>query len=162
MFLRVVTGIRKHFDDRSIEWAMAGISMYWGWTVAQPGVAWSNEAAWAGMIRLGQWLGFPAGAEENWWGVLCMVAGGFWIIALTINGTFAKTVYSRVSPYVRCFAAVGACFFWGQVLMSVTAVQTSGSGIYPLPFALSVLCIRITLGSLGDERRNGRANNRRA
>lgn len=152
MFIRVVTGIQRHFDDRVVEWAMAATAMYWGWTLAQPGQAWTNPATWAGMSRL---------MSEDAWGAISMVAGGFWLIALTINGTFASTVYSRVSPYVRCLAALGACFVWGQVLMSVSAVQTSGSGIYPLPFFLSVWCVRSTLGSLGDERRNGRAHNRR-
>lgn len=44
MFLRVVTGIHEHFDERVVELTMAGISMYWGWTVAQPGTAWTSHA----------------------------------------------------------------------------------------------------------------------
>ncbi|HEY8360129.1 MAG TPA: hypothetical protein VIL30_21950 [Ramlibacter sp.] len=161
MFLRVVTGIHRHFDDRVVEWAMAGIGMYWGWTIAQPGQAWTNAAAWAGMVRMADWLGIPAEAAEDSWGIISMLSGGFWLIALTVNGTFADTIYSRISPYVRCAAALGACFVWGQVWMSVSAVQTSGSGIYPLPFVLSIWCVRTTLGTLGDERRKSRAHDRR-
>ncbi len=132
MFLRIVKGVRDHFEDRKVEWAVAAACTWWGWTLAQPGVAWVNEAAWAGMLRL---------APEDTWGVISMLAGGFWLMALAINGTFANTIYARHSPKVRGVAALGSAFVWFQVVMSVSAVQTSGIGIYPLPLALSLWCI---------------------
>lgn len=152
MFLRVVTGIRDHFDQRVVEWSVAAVSTYWGWTVAQTGKAWTNEAAWVGMLRI---------APEDVWGVLCMLAGGAWIVALALNGTFAGTLYARYSPLVRGLAAVGAASVWFQVVMSVSAVQTSGSGIYPLPLALSIWCVVNAWRDVGEQRRTQYAQHRR-
>lgn len=144
MFIRIVAGIRDHFEQRFIEWGMAATATYWGWTVAQPNEAWTNKAAWAGMLRL---------APEDVWGVLCMLAGGFWLLALTINGTFAATIYARYSPWVRAAAASGSAVVWFQVVISVSAVQTSGSGIYPLPLVFSLWCVFNAWRDTGEERR---------
>lgn len=162
MFLRVVTGVRQHFDDRVVEWAMAFTGMFWGWTLAQPSTAWVNESAWMGMTRMAALFGVAPEGAEDFWGLLCMIGGGFWLVALTVNGTFADTAYSRYSPLVRGLAAIGAVFVWWQVVMSVSAAQTSGSGIYPLPLALSVWCVRNAWRDIGEERRSRRANDRRA
>lgn len=132
MFIRVVSGIRAHFPERFVEWVTAATCTWWGWTLAQHGTAWVNDAAWAGMLRF---------ASEDTWGVISMLAGGFWLVSLAINGTFAETIYARYSPKVRGIAALGSAFVWFQVVLSVSAVQTSGSGIYPLPLALSLWCI---------------------
>ena len=147
MFFRLVLGIRDHFEARFIEWIMAGTATYWGWTVAQPSVAWVNTAAWAGMLRI---------APEDTWGVLCMVAGGFWLVALAVNGTFAGTFYARHSPKVRGVAAIGSAVVWFQVVISVSAVQTSGSGIYPLPLALSLWCVFNAWRDIGRDKRRAR------
>lgn len=153
MFLRVVTGIADHFEERFLEWSMAATATYWGWTVAQPGEAWINKAAWAGMLRL---------APEDTWGLLCMLAGGFWLVALAINGTFADTLYARHSPKVRGVAAFGSAVVWFEVVLSVSAVQTSGSGIYPLPLALSIWCVFNAWRDIGHERRLRHAKHRGA
>ena len=153
MFLRVITGVHKHFDARVVEWAMAATGRYWGWTIAQPGTAWTNTGAWAGMLRI---------TNADTWGMMSMVSGGLWLMALTVNGTFSDTAYSRYSPLIRGLAAIGAVFVWWQVVMSVSAVQTSGSGIYPLPLGLSVWCVRNAWRDIGDERRSQRASDRRA
>jgi hypothetical protein len=163
MFLRIVTGIRDHFEERFIEWSMAATATYWGWTVAQPGTAWTNEAAWAGMIRAAGWL-FGASPEtaEDLWGILCMVAGGFWLVALAVNGTFADTVYARHSPKVRGIAAFGSAVVWFQILISVSAAQTSGAGIYPLPLVMSLWCVFNAWRDIGHERRTRHAQSRGA
>lgn len=161
MLLRIVSGIRQHFDDRDIEWAMAGIALWWGFTVSQPGTAWVNEPAWIGMIRAAGFFGIAPEAAEDTVGVLTMLAGGFWIIALALNGTFADTVYARYSPWVRGIAAVGSSAVWFQVVMSVSAVQTSGSGMYPLPLVLSLLCVRNAWRDIGEQRRTRHAANLR-
>lgn len=151
MFIRVISGIRNHFEARVTEWIMAATATFWGWTVAQPGQAWVNEAAWAGMLRL---------ASEDEWGVRCMLAGGAWMIALAVNGTFADTIYARISPWVRGVMAFGSAVVWFQVVLSVSAVQTSGSGIYPLPLVLSLWCVRNAWRDVGEERRARHANYR--
>lgn len=144
MFLRIATGIKDHFDVRVVEWAVAITCTYWGWTLAQPGDAWNNPAAWAGMLRI---------ASEDMWGFISMLAGGFWLMALALNGTFSGTIYARYSPTVRGIAALGAAMVWFQVLLSVSAVQSSGSAIYPLPLGLSVWCIANAWRDIGEERR---------
>jgi hypothetical protein len=132
MIIRVVTGIRAHFEARFVEWVMAICITFWGWTLIGDGTAWSNKQAWAGMLRI---------ASEEAWGGICIAAGGLWLLALTINGTFANTWYSRYSPVVRGLAAWTAAMIWFQVYTSVVAAGTSGSGIYPLPLALSIWCV---------------------
>lgn len=153
MFLRIVTGIRHHFEERFLEWSMAATATYWGWTLAQPGEAWVNTAAWAGMLRL---------MTEDAWGMISMLAGGFWLIALALNGTFAGTFYARASPWVRLAASAGSSIVWFQVVLSVTAVQTSGSGIYPLPLAMSLWCILNAGRDIAEQRHARHANSRGA
>jgi len=160
MFIRIVTGIRDHFEERFIEWCMAATATYWGWTVAQPGIAWTNETAWAGMVRVAALFGVPALAAEDTWGMLCMVAGGFWLVALAVNGTFAETIYARHSPKVRGVAAFGSAVVWFQILISVSAAQTSGAGIYPLPLVMSLWCVFNAWRDIGHERRTRHANYR--
>jgi len=132
MIIRIVTGVRRHFEARFVEWAMATCLTFWGLNLAGEGRAWSNAEAWAGMTRL---------ASEDTWGWICVTAGAAWLLALTVNGTFANTWYSRYSPLVRGLAAIVAAMIWFQVYTSVVAAQTSGSGIYPLPLALSIWCV---------------------
>ncbi len=132
MFIRIVVGIRSHFEARFVEWVMAVCISFWGWTLLGEGEAWSNRAAWEGMLRV---------ASEVTWGAICLAAGTAWVLALTVNGTFANTWYSRYSPVVRGCAAIVAAMIWFQVYMSVVTAQTSGSGIYPLPLALSIWCV---------------------
>ena len=132
MFIRVVTGVRAHFEARFVEWTMATTLSFWGWNIAGPSEAWSNRAAWEGMLRI---------TSEDTWGWICIAAGAAWLIALTVNGTFADTWYSRYSPVVRGLMAIIAAMVWFQVYMSVVTAQTSGSGIYPLPLALSIWCV---------------------
>jgi hypothetical protein len=132
MFIRVVMGIRTHFEARFVEWAMAVCITYWGWNLIGPNEAWSNREAWVGMLRI---------TSEETWGAICMMAGGAWLLALTVNGTFADTWYSRYSPWVRGTAAIAAAVIWFQVWQSVFTAGTSGSGIYPLPLVLSIWCV---------------------
>jgi hypothetical protein len=132
MFLRIVTGIQSHFEARFVEWVMAVCITFWGWTLIGANDAWSNREAWAGMLRL---------ADEETWGLICVGAGAAWLVALTINGTFAHTAYSRYSPHVRGTMAIASAMIWFQVYMSVVTAGTSGSGIYPLPLALSIWCV---------------------
>jgi hypothetical protein len=132
MFIRIVTGISSHFEARFVEWVMAVTISFWGWTLIGEGAAWSNRAAWLGMLRIT--------SEENW-GAICLTSGGAWLLALTVTGTFANTWYSRYSPVVRGLAAVAAAMIWFQVYLSVAPAGTSGSAIYPLPLGLSIWCV---------------------
>lgn len=153
MFIRIVTGIRDHFEERKLEWVMATTATFWGWNVALPDQAWTNPAAWAGMLRI---------APEDTWGILSMLAGGFWLIALAVNGTFAGTLYAKYSPWVRGLAAAGSAVFWFEVVLSITATRNAGWGIYPLPLALSIMCVFSAWRDVGYERRARHAKHRGA
>lgn len=132
MFLRIVTGVKTHFEARFSEWLAAVSLTFWGNRIAAESVAFTNPEAWAGLLRY---------MPENAWGYLCIAAGTAWLMALTVNGTFANTVYSKYSPTVRGVCAIVSAVIWLQVNLSVFAANSSGTGIYPLPLILSVWCV---------------------
>jgi len=150
MIVRIVTGVKTHFEARFVEWVMATSLTFWGLNLVGETTAWSNAAAWAGMLRI---------ASEETWGAICIIAGALWLTALTINGTFANTWYSRYSPVVRGCMAIAAAMIWFQVYLSVVTAQTSGSGIYPLPLALSVWCVWHAWRDIGRAGTNGKHSN---
>jgi hypothetical protein len=96
MFIRIVTGITSHFPERVIEWIMGVTLIWWGSKLVGPADAWSNPAAWQGMLM---WM------SEDAWGWNCTGLGVARLLALAINGTFADTLYSRFSPLVRGVSA---------------------------------------------------------
>lgn len=132
MFIRIVTGIRTHFEARVVEWVMGGTLIWWGSKLVGPNDAWSNPDAWAGMLL---WM------DENTWGWNCIGLGIARLLALGVNGTFADTLYSRFSPVVRGLSAGLSATLWFLVFLSVSAVSTSGSGIYQLPLVLELWCV---------------------
>lgn len=132
MFIRIVTGIADHFDARFPEWIGAAALILWGTNLIMTDVSWVNPEAWQLMLRM---------TSEDNWGLICVMAGVLWIMALIINGTFSGTIYSRYSPAVRGICAAVSATIWFLVVMSVLTAQSSGRGIYPLPLALSVWCV---------------------
>ena len=132
MFIRVVTGIAEHFDVRFPEWLGAAALILWGLNLVLTETSWTNPDAWALMLGI---------MSENNWGLACVTAGCFWLLALTVNGTFANTAYSRYSPNVRGLCALISASIWFLACISVLAAESSGRGIYPLPLALSVWCV---------------------
>ncbi len=131
MFIRVVSGVQSHFVERAIEWICAVNLIWWGSKLTGPNDAWSNVQAWAFMLS---WF------SENAWGWIFISLGWLRILALIINGTFANTWYSDASPWVRGVGAGLSATLWFMVFLSVSAVQTSGSGIYQLPLVLDLWC----------------------
>ena len=132
MFIRVVTGVYKHLPDRWLEWLCAGNIAWYGYKLTAPGVQWSNAEAWSFMLS--------TGLTETGWGWLCLLIGLLRILALIVNGTFAGTWYSEVSPWVRALTAAGGATFWFMVYLSVSNANSSGSAIYQLPLILDLYC----------------------
>lgn len=132
MFIRVVTGIAEHFDVRFPEWLGAGILIWWGGNLVLTPVSWTNPGAWSLMLSM---------LSEDNWGLVCVAAGCFWATALTVNGTFADTAYTRFSPNVRGLCALLSAAIWFLAFMSVLTAESSGRGIYILPLAMSVWCV---------------------
>lgn len=148
MFIRVVTGITRHLPERALEWIMAFNIIWWGWKLTAPTTQWTNSAAWEFMLSFG--------ISETGWGWLCVGIGGARVLALVVNGTFADTWYSAVSPWVRGITAGAGATVWFMVFLSVSAVQTSGSGIYQLPMVLDLWCSIHVLFRLGRASRGPR------
>jgi hypothetical protein len=149
MFIRIVTGIRDHFESRVTEWIMGASITWYGLRLVGPENAWSNPEAWAGMTRI---------MSEDAWGWVCIGLGLIRLVALVINGTFANTAYSRFSPHVRGVSAVLGAGFWFMVFLSVSVASTSGSGIYQLPLVLDCWCVYHAFRDTGRARaaRDGR------
>lgn len=131
MFFRIVTGVTQHFESRITEWAMSVTIVWWGTRLLDPSNPW-NSAAWAKMLF---WM------PETAWGTLCVCLGLLRLVALTINGTFADTAYSKFSPHVRGVTAVLGATVWFMVFLSVSSVPSSSSGIYQLPLGLDLWCV---------------------
>lgn len=132
VFLRVVTGIRDHFESRVPEWAMGIFISIYGAGLIDPAGGWTVKAAWLGMTSM---------MSQQWWAVACILIGAFRLVALAVNGTFADTVYSRYSPLVRGLAALASATFWFMVVLSLSAVPSVGSRTYLLPLSLEIWCI---------------------
>lgn len=132
MFIRVVTGIKTHFEARFVEWVMGGTAVWYGLKLVGEETAWTNTAAWQNMSSI---------MPENEWGWVCVSLGIARLLALAINGTFANTAYSRYSPVVRGLTAIVGAWFWLMAFMSVSASSGSGGGIYQLPLILDVWCV---------------------
>lgn len=148
MFIRVVTGIAEHLDVRIPEW-IGGIGLIiYGLNLVLTPTSWTNPDAWSLMLTI---------TSEDNWGLICCVAGSLWLLALTVNGTFANTAYSRYSPNVRGTCALISAAIWFLVVMSVVAAQSSGRGIYPFPLAISVWCVFNAWRDVGRVRATGNA-----
>lgn len=148
MFIRIVTGIAGHFDERFPEWIGAAALMLWGANLIMTPVSWTNPDAWALMLSM---------MSEDNWGLLCVIAGVAWTMALIINGTFQGTLYSTYSPTVRGVCAVISASIWFLVVLSVLTASSSGRGIYPLPLALSAWCVFNSWRDNGRSRAKGHA-----
>lgn len=148
MIIRVVTGIAEHFEARFIEWAMAVAIAIWGWNLATiDPQQFAESPAWVVLNRV---------AGIGFWSTAGVAIGVAWCAALTINGTFQNTVYSRLSPYVRGLAALCASLFWFHVFSSVLSAGTSGRGAYWLHLGLSIWCLFHTWRDVGRGARDAR------
>ncbi len=152
MFIRIVTGIRTHLPERGLEWVMALNMVWWGWKVAAPTTQWSNAAAWEFMLSFG--------LSEEAWGWLAVLIGGARLTALIINGTFADTWYSTLSPWVRATGAGAGAIIWFMVFLSVSSAGTSGGGIYQLPLVLDLWCSLRVFFATGRASKGTRGNAR--
>lgn len=133
MLLKIVTGIADHFEARLVEWAMAVATLVYGLNLMTvDDEQWRTAAAWTGLV---------AWADRATWSLVCVGSSSLWLAALTINGTFAGTAYSRFSPHVRAAVALIAAVIWFKIFLSVVPAGTSGRGIYGLPLALSIWCV---------------------
>lgn len=122
--VRLYLGIHDHFPARRSEWVLAGIMVAWGWILLKPTSAFGAHPSWAQMAAI---------MSEEAWGWLAVCVGSFRLLALIINGTFARTWYGRWSPHVRALASFLTCFIWFQISFGLWAsdAATTGLAVYP-------------------------------
>jgi hypothetical protein len=121
--VRLYLGIHDHFPARRSEWVLAGIMVAWGWILLKPEAVFSQP----------EWAQMAAMMDEATWGWLAISIGSFRLLALIINGTFARTWYGRWSPHVRALASFLTCFLWFQISFGLWAsdAATTGLAVYP-------------------------------
>jgi len=132
--VRLYLGIHDHFPARRSEWVLACILIAWGWILLKPAAAFAGNPAWSQMAAM---------MSEESWGRLAIAIGAFRLVALIINGTFARTWYGRWSPHVRALASFLTCFLWFQISFGLLAsdAATTGLAVYPGLFVLDVMNI---------------------
>lgn len=119
--LRIADGIRSHFPARASEWALAGIMAGWGWTLLRPVETFATSRAYSQMAVM---------ADESTWGWGAITVGLVRLVALVVNGTFANTVYARMSPHVRGLFAFFACFIWLQITLGLIGSREIAPGVW--------------------------------
>jgi len=122
--VRLYLGIHDHFPARRSEWVLACILVVWGWILLRPAEVFAGNPAWSQMAAI---------MSEQTWGRVAVTIGSFRLLALIINGTFAKTWYGRWSPHVRALASFLSCFVWFQISFGLVASEaaTTGLAVYP-------------------------------
>lgn len=143
-YLKVVPGVRTHFWARKNEWIMSSWMVVWGMNmILKPGDDFETASGvWDG---LAYWFG------ADWVFCSIMVAAGMaGLLALTVNGTFHDTVYSRYSPLVRALSAFVGCGLWFMVWLSTLASSSQGAVAYWVPTLFEALITYKAIGEFGD------------
>lgn len=122
--VRLYLGIHDHFPARRSEWVLACIMVAWGWILLKPTTVFVSHPSWSQMAAM---------MDESTWGWLAIAIGSFRLLALIVNGTFARTWYGRWSPHVRALASFLSCFLWFQISFGLWAsdAATTGLAVYP-------------------------------
>jgi heme exporter protein D len=122
--VRLYLGIHDHFPARRSEWVLACIMVAWGWILLKPTTVFASHPSWSQMAAM---------MDEATWGWLAIAIGSFRLLALIVNGTFARTWYGRWSPHVRALASFLSCFLWFQISFGLWAsdAATTGLAVYP-------------------------------
>lgn len=150
ILIRIVDGVRHSFPDRKIEWIMTVWAMGWAakWffdpadNFATPSHAWDT-------------LQYLFGSETFFSGLMLLTASAR-MAALTINGTFHDTVYSRYSPLVRGVTAFLCGMFWLLIWLSVMRTNSQGVVTFWGPIAIDFITAFFVVGESADILRDWR------
>lgn len=121
VLLRVVVGVKDHFQIRVTEWVML-IPALWLWYSfrLQPDM-FSLSPSYTMLREYG---------SEYTWGLVCFFCGAARLFALTINGTFRTF---RYSPHIRMAASAVGVLIWLQFWMAFAgSYWTAGGSISAL------------------------------
>lgn len=140
VYARITRGVRDHLYVRRSEWGCAAVITWWGVSLLTPGETFAVSPTYAGLARL---------ADEWVWGWFCLTLGLFRLAALTVNGTFRESWYSKYSPHVRAVTAylTGMVYFlivYGVAVTGLSFPLSTGLGAY---LALAFLDVGNALGT---------------
>lgn len=120
MIVRIFEGITTHFPARRSEWIAAGGMMLWGFLAGRDPEFFSRSPSYDHMAAM---------ASSQTWAFWTFVIGAGRWIALTINGSFAATIYSRYSPHTRMLMSGASCFLWMQLTLGFLGTGSPPPGI---------------------------------
>lgn len=140
VYARISKGVRSHLYARRSEWACAAVITWWGVSLMAPGDTFALSPTYSGLARI---------ATEPVWGAVCLALGLFRLAALTVNGTFQGTWYSRYSPHVRAITAYLTAMVYFLIVYGVLTnlgkvPLSTGLGAYA---ALAFLDVSNALGT---------------
>lgn len=115
--LKVGRGIKDHFPVRVSEWLMTYALLGWGVVLFADPATFSKSP---GFSEIARWL------DQETWAAICINIGAWRLFALVVNGTF-KTHFPY-SAHLRGYAALVACFFWGQIVLGVAVAWYANNG----------------------------------
>lgn len=120
---KIVTTVHHSCQLRELEWASAGIMLWWSYVLMRPG-ALLAQPGFAAFHKL------PV--TETQWAWVFGVIGACRCAALYVNGRWPRT------PYIRIFGAMFGVVTWPQIsymvsessLISFGDFLTTGTGVY--------------------------------
>ena len=110
----IIVEMRKHFEQRAIEWWSAGAMASWGFMVLLfPNMFILNPACHALLTF----------APQNVWGLAAMIAGSVRLVALFINGMWYRT------PAIRWLTTMVSIFIWFCITAAFVSSPIINMGI---------------------------------
>jgi hypothetical protein len=110
----IIVEMKKHFEQRAIEWWSAGSLASWGFMVLLvPGMFQLNPACHALLVF----------APQHVWGLAAFMAGCLRLFALFVNGMWYRT------PAVRWLTTMISIFIWFCITAAFASSPITNMGI---------------------------------
>ncbi len=129
VFLRITRGIAAHFPIRLTEWLMAWPALAMGAVLILQPDMFGTSPSFATIAKWG---------SEALWACVVLACALLRLVALTVNGTFARFPYS---PHLRALASITGLAFWSQYGLGFLAAAIFGDGAWSAPVAYSTLAL---------------------
>jgi uncharacterized membrane protein len=110
----VIVEMKKHFQQRALEWWSAGVMASWGIFVLCFPSMFTDEAIFKGLLMV---------APQHAWGIVATLAGLLRLAALFVNGFWKRT------PAIRWATAMIAILIWFLIAAGLVASQVVTTGI---------------------------------
>lgn len=113
---RIGRGVASHFPVRASEWLMICPTFGMGLALMLQPAMFDTSPSFSVLSR---W------ADEAIWSTLAILCAVLRLVALVVNGTFARFPYS---PHLRAFASFAGAGLWGQFTLAFTSAALAGGG----------------------------------